>query len=337
MRSLLSVILAVAIPTGAIAIGCKSNDIGVVNNNGPGVSEGGARAQCHAMPPTSKPSTAPMALVGLTDGQTCYWIDETEVTVAQYDAFLADTASKAQDPSCSANTSFTPDPACTGMEAGAAGGGGAPDAGELDAGVFDAGELDASDPDAGDAGIDTSDAAGSGGDAAGSGGGGVDAGAIAGQTLPIACVNWCDAWAYCAWAGKTLCKGGASADDPSTNRWYSACAEGGKKTYPNSDGTRRQTCNATGGGNIAPVGTSTCATSDGVQDLSGNVAEWVDECDSTGECNVRGGSVESNAGEASCKGIVTLPKLPPEPSVLAYVGFRCCVDAPPGSVVAPDK
>lgn len=281
--------LVVAVPLALLTLvalqGCKSNEIAVTNNNGPGVTDGGTRASCQANPPVSKTGTSPMALMGLTDGATCYWMDQTEVSNAQYSAFLSDTAAKTQPAECSANTSFVPDPTCDGRDA-----------------------------DAGDGGM-----------------------AAKPDNLPVVCVDYCDAAAYCAWAGKTLCKGGAAATDAKTSRWYAACSEGGPKAYPNASGTSVGTCNAKSGGALAPVGTSSCETNDGVQDLAGNAAEWVDECDGAGKCNVRGGSVQSNAQDGSCKGALSLPRIPPNPSVLAFVGFRCCADAPAGSAITADR
>ena len=56
---------------------------------------------------------------------------------------------------------------------------------------------------------------------------------------------------------------------------------------------------------LLPVeGQSSCATPEGVLNLSGNVAEWVDECsDTTGagdSCNVRGGSYHDLGVKLRC-------------------------------------
>jgi formylglycine-generating enzyme required for sulfatase activity len=53
------------------------------------------------------------------------------------------------------------------------------------------------------------------------------------EPLAVTGVDWCDAFMYCAWAGKHVCGrvgGGAGTvaeiSDPSTGEWASACAEG---------------------------------------------------------------------------------------------------------------
>jgi len=57
---------------------------------------------------------------------------------------------------------------------------------------------------------------------------------------PVTQVDWCDAWGYCAAAGKHLCGriGGGNTlqgyetGDAKKSEWYSACSKGGAQTYP---------------------------------------------------------------------------------------------------------
>jgi sulfatase modifying factor 1 len=101
------------------------------------------------------------------------------------------------------------------------------------------------------------------------------------ETLPINCVNWYEAYAFCIWDGGFL---------PSEAEWEYAAAGGSQQReypwgstdpgtsneyaiydcyYPNGSGT------CTGVGSIAPVGTTTMgAGAWGQLDLAGDVDEW---------------------------------------------------------------
>lgn len=162
---------------------------------------------------------------------------------------------------------------------------------------------------------------------------------------PVTGVDWCDAYQYCAWAGKRLC--GAietgwvkSARDHLVNQWTYACGNGAARSaYPYGD-AYAAVCNVGKSSATEPlvgVGSSalchgTTAPFDVVMDLSGNAAEWDLSCfpefgpsDKTDPastvCGVRGGAATDVPGDTRCLGTRQEPMTYTSPTV----GFRCCV------------
>lgn len=158
-------------------------------------------------------------------------------------------------------------------------------------------------------------------------------------TLPVTSVTWCDALAYCAWAGKRLCGqigGGAvnplAVNTAGSDQWYSACSHDGdgEHAYPYGNTYAGMTCNgddANGGNQIVePVGSFAGCLGGypGIVDMSGNVREWQDSCDAMlgGDdlCNDRGGSVNSDQAGLACNAT----DLETRNSSNDHLGFRCC-------------
>jgi formylglycine-generating enzyme len=157
---------------------------------------------------------------------------------------------------------------------------------------------------------------------------------------PVVWVDWCDAYAFCAWRGSKLCGdssgGHGKFDQPAgvTERWFLACTGASESVYPYGDAYQYGTCNA---GNdiepsVAPV-KSFPGCEGGYPDLfdmAGNVAEWTDSCDGTqgagNICHVRGGSAffSDSAQYTRCADSPT--------EVRSYrarwLGFRCCTEVP---------
>lgn len=150
---------------------------------------------------------------------------------------------------------------------------------------------------------------------------------------PVTMVDWCDARAFCAWAGKRLCGsvgGGAIARDaiftPAASQWYLACGGPNGGTAVNNDAL----CNSNGGfGGLAPVGTFPGCEGyyPGLFDMQGNAAEWIDSCDgATGPsdtCYLMGGSYVDN--QSYCDEVYSDATEPYTRDTRAITfGFRCC-------------
>jgi formylglycine-generating enzyme required for sulfatase activity len=155
-------------------------------------------------------------------------------------------------------------------------------------------------------------------------------------------VNWCDAYMYCAWAGKRLCGNadGGPADykgwaDPNASQWFKACSHNndGAHVYPYGLTYDPRACNGADYDAGVPLPSlSTCHGGyAGLFDMSGNVVEWEDSCqptapdasDQTGasdSCRIRGGSFLTNEQELRCDlGVATGRN-----NGGLDNGFRCC-------------
>lgn len=254
--SVLMALCAAAVPA------CSKENTVTVNN---GNSDAGADAPLLEMPDCSggvAPGTAgrgpSLVRIPTGPGGTCIWVDESEVTQAQYAAFLADpTASPGSfDTQCAWNTSFT-DPAC-----------------ETDSPLAKAGKIKT-----GDAYpvvcVDWCDAqefcrwAGKElcrGDAI--------------QTEDPLQSSW---YAACSNGGTTTLAYGSQQDD-------NACNGASNKTGDCPDGA----CSAV---EVKSMASCATLSSSFIYDLDGNVEEWVNECKSAGQsglCNTRGGSFLSD-------------------------------------------
>jgi sulfatase modifying factor 1 len=166
--------------------------------------------------------------------------------------------------------------------------------------------------------------------------------------VPRVNADWCDAHAYCAWAGKRLCGkigGGGDidlADVPklTLDEWTNACM-GGDPThaYPYGVTYDESVCDVATGEVAVPANTKfpgchgTRAPFDSIFDMSGNVWEWEQSCgdDPDGgarECVIRGGSANMVyfVGHEPARCDYT----PPSTSQWVanggtdFIGIRCC-------------
>jgi formylglycine-generating enzyme required for sulfatase activity len=158
--------------------------------------------------------------------------------------------------------------------------------------------------------------------------------------LPVGCVDWCDAYAFCRWAGKRMCgeishDGGAIApaliNTAANDQWFSACSAEAARTYPYGNAYDASVCNGKdlSNGNLVDAGSLAKCVGGyaGIFDMSGNVAEWEDACgdaatDGAVSCMARGGSVTELPGNLVCMQAQTLDR-----ATASYnYGIRCCAD-----------
>lgn len=172
--------------------------------------------------------------------------------------------------------------------------------------------------------------------------------------IPIAGVDWCDAHAYCKFAGKRLC-GKQQADtfagsvsegdlgDFNTNEWLLACSNVGQLRYPYGGIQQPLACNTgeADAGRTVPVKSKTTCQGGfpGVYDMVGNLWEWFDgpcpppdagkdaAAKDAGpqkqECVVKGGSYLVTGSNLGC---ATDGRGASRDRRSLDIGFRCCSD-----------
>jgi formylglycine-generating enzyme len=162
--------------------------------------------------------------------------------------------------------------------------------------------------------------------------------------LPVRALDWCDADAYCAWAGKRLCGrigGGvvpfAEVDDPLEDEWVYACSAAGQRTFPYGDTYEGSWCVTSDydaqpdyADGPRPVKSAAKCVGGwpGLYDMSGNASEWENSGEQqTGADDAvvaRGGAYGDDAEFSRCTGGVNSPRDGADEGN----GFRCCKDHP---------
>jgi formylglycine-generating enzyme len=121
------------------------------------------------------------------------------------------------------------------------------------------------------------------------------------------------------------------ANDADLSQWYSACSQGGKTVFPYGDSYDPTGCEYDLGEKLDVMTRAGCRGEAepyaSIHDMSGSVAEMVDECLPWGtawDCAVRGGSTSASPDEErlSCNVYGTRSQYARDRDL----GFRCCKD-----------
>jgi formylglycine-generating enzyme required for sulfatase activity len=179
----------------------------------------------------------------------------------------------------------------------------------------------------------------------------IEAGTTPATDLPVTQIDWCDALAYCTWAGKYLCgrveKGKKlgpvtteGLSDYQSHQWMLACSAEARLRYPYGGVFDPSRCNVKDldAGKLLPVGSlATCVGGfEGLHDMVGNAWEYFD-----GPCKTDAGDAAVGEGSESdlcmLKGASYLDLGDQNDCHLnsgplrrdfhgVNVGFRCCSD-----------
>jgi sulfatase modifying factor 1 len=167
-----------------------------------------------------------------------------------------------------------------------------------------------------------------------------DAGA---DDYPVEYVNWCDAYAFCTWAGKRLCGriggGPITADnalvDPAQDEWFSACSHVGERLYPYGITYDPSACNGPerDAGAWSETADACAGGYPGVRNMVGNVDEWENACvvvdasaPAADNCVRRSGSFENPDGDVQT---CSYYRFGARGATDHDIGFRCCSDLVP--------
>lgn len=154
---------------------------------------------------------------------------------------------------------------------------------------------------------------------------------------PVTEVDFCDARAYCEWAGKRLCgrRGGGSlpldqVEIAEESEWFWACSGGGALAYPYGQDFDASRCAVEEAQHLIGAEPRCEGGFSGLFDLIGNVWEWEDSCiDDASKapedviCSRRGGATRVDPTSWSCadRGDPSSRK-----TRQVDMGIRCCSD-----------
>lgn len=147
--------------------------------------------------------------------------------------------------------------------------------------------------------------------------------------FPVRGIDWCDAKAYCLWAGKNLCGGlgdttlaAGEVTDPKKSQWAKACSKDGAQRFAYGDSYVGGRC-IDGDRPTSPFNKSCEGGYTGLFDMVGNVEEWIDACKPpigpNAGCALMG-RVPGGDEIASC----TTTAAPPANIPWQGAGVRCC-------------
>lgn len=171
--------------------------------------------------------------------------------------------------------------------------------------------------------------------------------------IPIAGIDWCDAYAYCKWAGKRLCgkqqndkfvgpvTAGNDLGDFNTHEWLLACTASGQYLYPYGAIHGPTKCNTgeNDAGKTLPVKSKPECVGGypGIYDMVGNLWEWYDgPClppdagpdaadggPAKHECYVKGGAFLTSGTNINCR---VDGRGASRDRRGQEIGIRCCAD-----------